>query len=374
MKLSKIKRIAFIGIPFLQERQSNLLNYLSKYFEVYALVPYWDEKLKYKGTPKEILVSQEKAKFKIIFHKAIFIQNRILVFYPSVIFTLRKIMPDVMVLNGYHSISGIILALYSIIVKKPLLVISAFNPTIPYNKIIRLILRFLYLIPKYIIVLTEKMKEKCINELKINPNKILVIPESGYELNLKKQNIYDNSIKILYTGRHAYEKGLIYLFFAFKKLIDAKLNVRLILTGEGPLTIILKEMTKKFNLEDKIEFKGYIYFEKLSKLYSACDIFVYPSIKIKNWEEQFGYSVIEAMCHGLAVVVTDCGSLPYVVKDAGIIVRQRNIEELADSLMKLICNRELLEYYKRKSIERGKDFSIDKIANEWKLLIEASMK
>jgi len=69
-------KVAFIGISFSQRRQSYLLNELAKYYPVYALVPNWSEKLKYKGTPKEILINEKEVKFNVIWHKVILMINR----------------------------------------------------------------------------------------------------------------------------------------------------------------------------------------------------------------------------------------------------------------------------------------------------------
>jgi len=69
-----------------------------------------------------------------------------------------------------------------------------------------------------VVVSTKKMKIKLIEELKVNENKILIIPESVYYI---KGNIKENAdVTFLYAGRHVYEKGLFHLIVAFKKLIE----------------------------------------------------------------------------------------------------------------------------------------------------------
>ena len=356
-------RVAFIGVSFSQRRQSYLLNELAKYYLVYALVPNWSEKLKYKGTPKEILINEKEVKFKVIWHKVIFRDKSLIQFYPSVLFSLSKIKPSVVVLNLYHSLMGILVGVYCKITRKPFIVISALNPTIRYNRVERFILRFLYLIPNFVVVLTNKMKIKLIEELKVNENKIFIIPESGYYI---KENINENrDVTFLYAGRHVYEKGLFHLIVAFKKLIDKGYRARLILCGEG----IITDSLKKF-----VDFKGYVNEEELKKCLEMSDVIVYPSIKMKNWEEQFGYSVLEGMSNGLAAIVTDCGSLPELVGDAGIIVPQKNVEKLAEAMEFLARNREKLNEYKKMSLDKAKEYSLKNVAEKWRSLIELALK
>lgn len=365
-------KVAFIGRSFSQRRQSYLLNELAKYYFVYALVPNWSENLKYKGTPKEILISEKEVKFNVIWHRVIFNDKSLIQFYPSVLFSISKIKPNVVVLNLYHSLMGILVGIYCRIARKPFIVISALNPTIKYKRIEMLILRILYLIPDFVVVLTNKMKIKLIEELRVNKNKIFIIPESGYYI---KNDIKKNDmITFLYAGRHVYEKGLFHLIVAFKKLIDKGYKAKLILCGEGVITNYLKKFSEENGLKKFVDFKGYVKEEELKKYFEISDIIVYPSIKVKNWEEQFGYSVLEGMSNGLAAIVTDCGSLPELVSNAGIIVPQKDVEKLAEAMEYLVRNREKLNEYKKMSLERAKEFSLENVAEKWRKLIKLAAK
>jgi len=90
-----------------------------------------------------------------------------------------------------------------------------------------------------------------------------------------------------------------------------------------------KKFFEENGLKKFVDFKGYVNEEELKKCFEISDVIVYPSIKMKNWEEQFGYSVLEGMSNGLASIVTDCGSLPELVGDAGIIVPQKKCREIS---------------------------------------------
>jgi len=367
-------KVAFVGQSFSQKRQSYLLNELSKHFLVYALVPNWSEKLKYLGVPKQVLINEKEVKFNVIWHKVLFVDKPLIQFYPTVIFSLYKIKPKVVILNLYHSLMGLLIGIFCKVTRTPFIVISALNPTIKYKRFERFMLRILYLIPDFVVVLTNGMKIKLIEELKVNKNKIFIVSESGYRVKKSiKKNDY-NDVTFLYTGRHVYEKGLFHLIFAFKKLTDKGYKAKLILCGEGIITDYLRKFSEKLGLNGLIDFKGYIDEEELQKYFEISDVIVYPSIKIKNWEEQFGYSVLEGMSNGLAAIVTDCGSLPELVNNAGIIVPQRNVEKLAEAMEYLIRNKEKLNEYKIMSLERAKEFSLENIANKWRKLIELAIR
>jgi glycosyltransferase involved in cell wall biosynthesis len=338
------------------------------------LVPNWSEKLKYLGVPKQVLINEKEVKFNVIWHKVLFVDKPLIQFYPTVIFSLYRIKPKIVVLNLYHSLMGLLVGISCKVTKTPFIVISALNPTIKYKKFERFMLRILYLIPDFVVVLTNGMKIKLIEELKVNKNKIFIIPESGYYVkgSIKKND--NNYVTFLYAGRHVYEKGLFHLMLAFKKLIDKGFKAKLILCGEGIMTDALRKFSTKLDLNGLIEFRGYVEEEELQKHFEMSDVIVYPSIKIKNWEEQFGYSVLEGMSNGLAAIVTDCGSLPELVDNAGIVVPQKNVEKLAEAMEFLIRNREKLNEYKKISLERAKEYSLENVATKWRKLISLASK
>jgi glycosyltransferase involved in cell wall biosynthesis len=67
-----------------------------------------------------------------------------------------------------------------------------------------------------------------------------------------------------------------------------------------------------------------------ARLLAAADVFVLPSER-----EGLSFAVLEAMAHGLAIVVADGPGNPEAVGDAGIVVRAGGAVALADALHRL---------------------------------------
>jgi glycosyltransferase involved in cell wall biosynthesis len=63
------------------------------------------------------------------------------------------------------------------------------------------------------------------------------------------------------------------------------------------------------------------------------DVVVTPSVRTSESEDQSPRSVIEAMMSGCVVVGSDCGAIPLMIGDAGLITRQGDIEDLADGIV-----------------------------------------
>ena len=60
-----------------------------------------------------------------------------------------------------------------------------------------------------------------------------------------------------------------------------------------------------------------------------------PSRSRPNWVEQFGRVLVEAMACGVAVVGSDCGEIPHVIGEAGLIFAEGDVEALRGHLARL---------------------------------------
>lgn len=105
----------------------------------------------------------------------------------------------------------------------------------------------------------------------------------------------------------------------FEVLIRALAQVPdLRLVSVGPFTPYRDEcerLARRLEIENRIEFRGYVERDELLRLYSTCALVAVPSRY-----EGFGYAAAQALCAGVPVVVSDCASLPEVVGESAPIV------------------------------------------------------
>ena len=121
----------------------------------------------------------------------------------------------------------------------------------------------------------------------------------------------------------------------------------------------IDECIKKFQVNDRVIRLGYVPRDDLAAIYSGADVFLSPSLY-----EGFGFPLLESMACGTPVITSSIGSMPEVVKDAGVLVNPRNPNEIIKSLVGL----EKSEKYKRelimKGLKRAKKFSWSNFCNE----------
>ncbi len=168
----------------------------------------------------------------------------------------------------------------------------------------------------------------------IDPEKYLNIKIKPY---LTEKCSNKRSVKVFFTGRLVYYKGVDVLLKAFRHVK----NCELFIAGTGVLEPQLKKYVQDNKMEDKVHFLGFISDTKLKQAYADCDIFVLPSTEKS---EAFGIVQLEAMIYGKPVINTDLDSgVPYVSIGGvtGLTVKRGSVRELAEAINILAENSEL---------------------------------
>ena len=141
------------------------------------------------------------------------------------------------------------------------------------------------------------------------------------------------SFLIGYVGRLVPEKGVHLLLQAAAELRG---EWRLVIAGAGPQRARLEALARRQGLAGRVSFDGYVPSTRMPAYYRELDALVLPSLSRPNWVEQFGRVLVEAMASGVPIVGSDCGEIPRVVADAGLIFPEGNVAGLRGCLSRLI--------------------------------------
>jgi glycosyltransferase involved in cell wall biosynthesis len=137
------------------------------------------------------------------------------------------------------------------------------------------------------------------------------------------------------VGRLDWYKGHKYLLKAARIVVDNVPECQFLIVGEGEKRKELEGLSDKLNLNNNVIFTGYR--EDIPEILASLDLFVLPSVS-----EGLGRSIIEAMAMGKAVVATNAGGIPEVVKDGqtGILVPAKNEHKIAEAILELIRDKD----------------------------------
>ena len=121
-----------------------------------------------------------------------------------------------------------------------------------------------------------------------------------------------DDILLIYTGRLATEKNLMFLLQAFAGVAQALDNVYLVVVGGGQKQIEteIREITTKLKIDERVRFIGMVTYEKLPSYLAMCDAFVTASVT-----EVHPLSVIEGMASGLPVMGISSPGLSDTIED-----------------------------------------------------------
>ncbi len=115
-------------------------------------------------------------------------------------------------------------------------------------------------------------------------------------------------LRLLFVGRVVRSKGVRDAIRAVAKLKD--LNLAFDVVGSGDDLAACEAEARELGVSGMVRFHGKIPRSAVEPFYARADVFVFPSFR-----EPSGNAVIEAMSHGLAMIVADRGGPGFVVDD-----------------------------------------------------------
>ena len=155
-----------------------------------------------------------------------------------------------------------------------------------------------------------------------------------------------NPVLFAYLGRLVAEKGVPILLRACGELSQGNFDFRLKIIGDGPERRNLEAMAGELDLNEKIEFTGFITPEAIGKSMEGVAAVVMPSI----CEDVSPLAAMEQMMEGRLLIASDIGGLALVVDDLGLKFPAGDSKALAS------CMRQVLKDPPRAMIlgERGR--------------------
>jgi glycosyltransferase involved in cell wall biosynthesis len=189
-----------------------------------------------------------------------------------------------------------------------------------------------------ILVLASDFKQD-LSVMGVDSNKIFVISTmfDGHYLKIAENTSNDKNIVLLFLSRFIKEKGIYELLGAFKNLQKNIPNLKLILAGDGPEKTNMQNYVYENNLQNDVEFCGFVRDETKAKIFKSADIFVFPTY----YGEGCPVSLLEAMAAGLPIITTPAGGIKDIFIDGinGILLKEVTQNSISIAIESLLSNK-----------------------------------
>lgn len=161
------------------------------------------------------------------------------------------------------------------------------------------------------------------------------------------------SILMVSVGRLEPQKAYMRLLRIMKRLIEEGFDVNLWILGDGTERNLLEQYVSENKMQERVCLLGF--HANPYKYLRQGDLFVCSSLS-----EGYSTAVTEALILGLPIITTDCSGMAELLQNGECGVITENDEAaLYEGLKRLLADKSLLEHYRHKAIERGKEFSIE---------------
>jgi glycosyltransferase involved in cell wall biosynthesis len=220
-----------------------------------------------------------------------------------------------------------------------------------------------------VIVPTESVKNEVRENLHLPREKIFVVPEAARayfkplefeETEGLRRTLGTGDEFLLAVGTIEPRKNLQTLLRAFEELLRARPDSKLRLViagGRGWLSRPFFEAVEHSLARNRIVLMGYASDPTLRALYSACRLFVYPSVY-----EGFGLPPLEAMSCGAPVVAGRAAAVEEVTGGAARLVNTESHDELTRILLELLDNEHARRQLSEAGLQRARQFSWERTA------------
>lgn len=150
-----------------------------------------------------------------------------------------------------------------------------------------------------------------------------------------KSTVREGRTQILFLSRLHPMKGLELLLEAVHLLSREGLtDFSLVIAGSGRPSYVgrIKELVKTLSLDGRVEFLGFVEGKEKREAFKNADVFVLPSKR-----ENYGIAVVEALAHGIPVVISNSVDIWSKVEESGGgFVVERDAKEVATALKRLL--------------------------------------
>lgn len=224
------------------------------------------------------------------------------------------------------------------------------------------------------LAISEFTKSEISSLLKISPKQIYVLPcaaSTGFtqanEPHIPVQEKYHLPENfLLFVGNFNPRKNLERTIKAFDLAKEmAGFPHQLVIAGEQGWKFDREKSLQGLRHPEDIRFIGFVADADMSALYSAADLFLFPTLY-----EGFGIPVVEAQSCGTPVLTSNCSALPETGGEGAWYVDPCQVDDICDGILRILQDAQLRKQLIDKGYQNAAHFSWENTAKHLQEIIE----
>lgn len=200
---------------------------------------------------------------------------------------------------------------------------------------------------------------------KINPDK-LALSRLGVFLPLFKKTKTKNGIDIFKVGFLSWfeeKKGILFLLNAIRILKNKGYsNIQYYLAGDGKLKKSIENYITNNHLSEIITMSGPVFDKQKEGFFNSIDLFVLPSIKLKNDMDGIPVVLMEAIANGIPIISTKTSGIPEICihEFNGLSIEEKEPMQIANAIEYYLSDLAKLEQHSKNAYEVSQNYDIVK--------------
>ncbi|MCX5685410.1 MAG: glycosyltransferase [Planctomycetota bacterium] len=164
---------------------------------------------------------------------------------------------------------------------------------------------------------------------------------------------------VLFLGRITMQKGPEFFVRAAERVLTKRNGIRFIMAGWGDLGPRTVEQVAGLGLGARVRFTGFLRGDEVRRAYRASNVYVMPSVS-----EPFGLTALEAIQHGVPVVLSKTSGAAEVLQRGALLVDYWDVDRMADMILALLSHPELSEAVMRNATAEVRRLTWDVAASK----------
>jgi len=185
------------------------------------------------------------------------------------------------------------------------------------------------------------------------------LDEQTRYLFLKKYHLPPEKKILLFVGRLAEEKNLLFLLECFQKITKQSKDAHLVLVGSGPLEPIIRKEIERLGLVKKVILTGFLPKPETNKFFGTATLFLFPSTT-----ETQGIVLVESLASGTPAIAVDALGPKDIILDHrdGFLV-PLNQKIFVEKTLLLLKDEKMRRRFEENAQQDARRFAIGKITD-----------